>query len=40
MCPNKEYKEEGYRAYDNYDGDITKKVEVIKNEKFYLYKVS
>lgn len=40
VCPNKEYKEEGYRAYDNYDGDITKKVEVIKNEKFYLYKVS
>ena len=40
VCPDKKYKEEGYRAYDNYDGDITKKVEGIKNEKFYLYKVS
>ena len=40
ICPTAEFKELGYKASDDYDGDITKKVEVIKNEKFYLYKVS
>lgn len=39
VCPNTNYNEEGYKAYDNYDGNITKKVEVIKNEEYYLYKV-
>ncbi len=29
MCPNTEYKEEGYTATDNYDKDITDKVERI-----------
>ncbi|MBS7020335.1 MAG: polysaccharide deacetylase family protein [Firmicutes bacterium] len=28
VCPNKEYQELGYRAVDEYDGDITKKVKV------------
>ena len=31
ICPNAEYQEEGYKATDNYDGDLTKKVKV-KNE--------
>ena len=30
ICPNTEYVEEGYTAYDNYDKDITSKVNVIK----------
>lgn len=32
VCPETKYKEEGYKAYDNYDKDITKKVK-IKEEK-------
>lgn len=40
VCPNKEYKEDGYKAYDNVDGDITDKViKEIKNNKIY-YTVS
>lgn len=31
-CPNKEYVEEGYEAFDNYDGDITDKVNIKKNK--------
>ncbi len=31
ICPNSKYSEEGYKAIDNYDGDITKNVKV-KNE--------
>ena len=30
LCPGKKYEEEGYKAEDNYDGDITDKV--VKNE--------
>lgn len=26
LCPNDSYKEEGYEAFDNYDGNLTKKV--------------
>lgn len=40
ICPNTEYEEEGYEAIDNYDGNITDKVEVIKEEDGILYKVS
>ena len=29
VCPNKDYIEEGYTALDNYDGDITDKVDTI-----------
>ena len=37
MCANKEYTEEGYTATDNYDGDITDKVEfLIEGDKSYL----
>lgn len=36
ICPNKEYIEDGYSAYDNVDGDITDKVEVeVRNSKVY-----
>ena len=28
VCPNAEYQEEGYKAIDNYDGDITDKVKI------------
>lgn len=42
ICPNEEYKELGYKAYDNVDGDITDKVQVnIKDNKaFYNVKDS
>ena len=36
ICPNAEYQEEGYKAADNYDGDLTKKVKV-KNENGLIY---
>ena len=37
ICPNKEYEEEGYSASDNYDGDITDKVEIINNDTYLEY---
>ena len=39
LCPNKEYEEPGYSATDNYDGDITNKVKVIKEDNKITYKV-
>lgn len=39
VCPNKEYEEIGYSAIDNYDGDITNKVNIVKNKDFIKYKV-
>lgn len=36
-CPNKEYVEEGYQAIDNYDGDITDKVNVKKDKNKITY---
>lgn len=36
ICPNQEYVEQGYSAYDNVDGDITDKVrKEIKDDKIY-----
>ena len=35
LCPGATYKDDSYKAYDNYDGDITKKVKV----KYYKDKV-
>ena len=32
VCPKKEYEEEGFKATDEYDGDLTKKVKVTKNK--------
>ena len=40
VCPNTEYKEEGYKAKDNYDGDITKKVKVNKLKEKIVYTVT
>lgn len=37
ICPNKSYKEEGYKAIDNYDGDITSKVKIKKEKDKYTY---
>ena len=39
ICPNAEYKEEGYIATDNYDGDITKKVKVTTKDNIITYSV-
>lgn len=39
VCPKKEYKEEGYIAKDNYDGNITKKVRVNKSKEKIIYRV-
>lgn len=40
VCPSATYKEEGYTAYDNYDGDITDRVTVTKTEEGYTYEVT
>ena len=39
VCPNTEYKEQGYSAIDEYDGDITSRVKVKNNTDFIDYKV-
>lgn len=39
VCPNMEYEEEGYTASDDYDGDITDKVNIEKNSNFIIYSV-
>lgn len=36
-CPDKEYVEEGYQALDNYDGDITDKVNIKKDNNKITY---
>lgn len=38
-CPAKPYQEEGYRAFDNFDGDLTAKVSVSSVKDGYLYSV-
>ena len=40
VCPNKKYEEEGYTAIDDYDGDITDKVDVKNYEDKIVYNVS
>lgn len=38
MCPNQEYNEYGFSAFDEYDGDITKKVQMqIENDSIQYY---
>ena len=37
VCPGKEYQEEGYKATDNYDGDITDKVQINKEHDIINY---
>lgn len=39
ICPNVEYKEIGYTAVDEYDGDLTKKVKVTEKEDKIIYEV-
>ena len=39
VCPNKDYVEDGYSAEDNYDGDITDKVETVIEDNSILYRV-
>ena len=39
VCPGTKYKEEGFTATDNYDGDLTKKVEVRNEEDYVTYTV-
>ncbi len=39
VCPNTEYKEQGYTATDEYDGDITKKVEITKEPDKIIYNI-
>ena len=38
-CPNGEYKEQGFSAYDNVDKDITDKVKVKKDKDKIIYRV-
>lgn len=40
VCPNNTYKEEGYRAIDNYDKDLTEKVKIKEEEKERIYEVT
>ncbi len=40
VCPNKTYEEEGYNAIDNYDGDITDKVQKEETDEKVVYVVS
>ena len=39
VCPNKEYVEEGYKGYDDYDGELTDKIELVKDLDSILYKL-
>lgn len=39
VCPNKEYKEDGYKAIDGYDGDLTDKVKIKKIEDKIIYSI-
>lgn len=40
VYPGEQYEEEGYAAYDNLDGDLTKKVEVSVNGDMVRYRVA
>ena len=40
LCKIEDYKEEGYTASDNLDGDLTDKVEITKTNDYIYYKVS
>ena len=39
LCPVGQYKEDGFKAYDTYDGDITSKVERIEKKDSITYSV-
>lgn len=40
LCKIEDYKEEGYTANDNLDGDLTDKVEITRTNDYVYYKVS
>ena len=40
ICKGQKYQEEGFKAYDEYDGDITKKVKVTNLEDKIVYEVN
>lgn len=40
VCPGKKYEQEEYKAIDNYDGDVTKKVKVNEEEDKITYTVT
>lgn len=40
VCPNTKYKDEGAKAYDNYDKDITSKIKTEQKEDSVVYTVS
>lgn len=40
ICPNRDYEEEGYQAIDNYDGDITIKVDMKRVNDNIIYTVN
>lgn len=40
VCPGREYEEEKFQAFDNYDGDITDKVLVERTKNSITYKVT
>lgn len=39
ICPNSEFKEIGYQAMDEYDGDLTSKVKIKKKKEEVIYSV-
>lgn len=39
VCPGREYVEEGYKAFDSYDGDVTDKVQVVTTKDKISYSV-
>jgi len=39
VCPNSDYVDEGYKASDNYDGDITDKITINKLDNSIIYSV-
>lgn len=40
VCPNVKYKEDGFNAIDEYDGDLTGKVKIIESDTSIKYKVT
>jgi len=39
LCPNEEYKEDGYEAIDNYDGNITQNVKITNDNNEIIYTI-
>lgn len=40
LCPKKDFKEIGYSATDNYDGDVTDKVKITQKKDLIIYSVT